>query len=81
MYINGKMTMTFGQTTQLQQQQVQQQQVQQQQIQQIQQQQRQIAPQQAPITTARTRGIRPMILGQKNKKGLKFYGIKATRTK
>ena len=69
MYINGKMTMTFGQTTQLQQQQQQQQQVQQ-----IQQQQRQIAPQQAPITTARTRGIRPMILGQKNKKGCRSCG-------
>ena len=75
MYINGKMTMTFGQTTQLQQQQVQQQQVQQQQIQQIQQQQRQIAPQQAPITSqTRTRGIRPMILGQKNKKGCRSCG-------
>jgi len=65
MYINGKMTMTFGQTTQIQQQQ--QRQIQQQ-IQQ-QQQQRQIQ-QQAPITTQkRTRGFRPMILGQTNKKG------------
>jgi hypothetical protein len=64
MYINGKMTMTFGQTTQLQQQRQIQQQIQQQQ-----QQQRQIQ-QQAPITTQkRTRGFRPMILGQTNKKG------------
>ena len=60
MYINGKMTMTFGQTTQLQQQQ-QHKQVQQQQHKQVQQQQ------QAPIT--RTRGFRPMVLGQHNKKG------------
>jgi hypothetical protein len=71
MYINGKMTMTFGQTTQLQQQQVQQQQIQ---HKQIQQRQIQIAPQQAPITTARTRGIRPMILGQSNKKGCRSCG-------
>lgn len=68
MYINSKMTMTFGQTTQIQQQQVQQQQ-----HKQIQ--QRQIQQPQAPITTQpRTRGFRPMLLGQSNKKGCKSCG-------
>ena len=69
MYINSKMTMMFSQTTQIQQQRHEQMQIQQRQIQQQQQQQ------QALITTqTRTRGFRPMVLGQTNKKGCKSCG-------
>ena len=68
MYINGKMTMTFGQTTQLQQQQ-QHKQVQQQQHKQVQQQQHKQVQQQQQAPITRTRGFRPMVLGQHNKKG------------
>jgi len=59
--------MMFSQTTQLQQQRHEQMQIQQRQIQQQQ--------QQALITTQpRTRGFRPMVLGQTNKKGCKSCG-------